>query len=340
MITVIIKGPYFDKTGHGNKLPALVSPEGAIESGLMASSSPSHASSELAMLLLGRLDGLLQNSPWADIWLARARLQGAAQLAGLAGVPIDVRHLQDWICGRTSPPRASEGLNDPVSVAAVFHLAIEASVGDNGPLARATLNVLRTVLDDRSEAEVWAGSDLAYFGPAWRQARIEAQAPYPSPSLPSVADRITAMLKTVVVAEQSAVDVTAIDGRTLTLEPRSRDRAWLVASHVPAMLHHAGLTLGILPSLILLPKFPPHGAGELTDVITRSLLVACQSSLRDLDWIERQGSKALAVSATRRSRAPLLARLALAYPGLRPSAVARLLDVTPQGARKLVAKLG
>lgn len=291
------------------------------------------------MLLLGRLDGRLQNSPWADIWLARARLQGAARLAGLAGVPIDVRHLQDWICGRTPPPRASEGLNDPVSVAAVFHLAIEAGVANAGPLARATLNVLRTVLDDRSEAEVWAGSDLAYFGPAWRQARIEAQAPYPSPSLRSVADRIAAMLNTVVDADQSAVDVTAIDGRTLTLEPRARDRAWLVASHVPAMLHHAGLTLSTLPSLILLPKFPPHKVGELTDVMMRSLLATCQSSLKDLDWIERQGSKTLAVSATRRSRAPLLARLALAYPGLRPSAVARLLEVTPQGARKLVAKL-
>src|SRR3546814_6080091 len=66
-------------------------------------------------------------SPWADIWLARARLSGAADLAGLAGVPVDVDHLQDWICGRTPPPRASEGLNDPVSVAAVFHLAIERS---------------------------------------------------------------------------------------------------------------------------------------------------------------------------------------------------------------------
>lgn len=340
MITVIIECPHFDKVWRRNQLAILVSPKFAIESGLMASPSPSCGSSEQAILLLGRLDGRLQNSPWADIWLARARLQGAAQLAGLAGVPIDVRHLQDWVCGRTSPPRASEGLNDPVSVAAVFHLAIEASVGDNGPLARATLNVLRTVLDDRSEAEVWAGSDLAYFGPAWRQARIEAQDPYPSPSLLSVADRMAAMLKTVVVAEQSAVDVTAIDGRTLTLEPRARDRAWLVASHVPAMLHHAGLTLGILPSLILLPKFPPPDVGALTNVITRSLLVACQSGLKDLDWIERQGSKALAVSATRRSRAPLLARLALAYPGLRPSAVARLLDVTPQGARKLVAKLG
>lgn len=291
------------------------------------------------MLMLGRLDGRLQNSPWADIWLARARLQGAAQLAGLAGVPVDVQHLQDWICGRTPPPRASEGLNDPVSVAAVFHLAIEASVSDKGPLARATLNVLRTVLDDRSEAEVWAGGDLAYFGPAWRQARIETQAPYSSASLHAVADRIAAMLKTVVDADQSAVDVTAVDGRTLTLEPRVRDRAWLVASHVPAMFHHAGLTLGTLPSLILLPKFPPHEVGELTDVIMRSLVTTCQSGLKDLDWIERQGAKALAVSATRRSRAPLLARLALAYPGLRPSAVARLLEVTPQGARKLVAKL-
>lgn len=292
------------------------------------------------MLLLGRLDGRLQNNPWADIWLARARLQGAAQLAGLAGVPIDVRHLQDWICGRTSPPRASEGLNDPVSVAAVFHLAIEASVGDNGPLARATLNVLRTVLDDRSEAEVWAASDLAYFGPAWRQARIEAQAPYPAPSLRCVAERIAVMLETIVVADQAAVDVTTIDGRTLTLDPRSRDRAWLVASHVPAMLHHAGLMLGTLPSLVLLPKFPPQDVDALTEVITRSLLAASKAGLNDLDWLERHGPKALAAPATRRSRAPLLARLALAYPGLRPPAVARLLEVTPQGARKLVAKLG
>lgn len=305
----------------------------------MVPSSSTNAPNEQAMLLLGRLDGRLQNSPWADIWLARARLQGAAQLAGLAGVPTDVRHLQDWICGRTPPPRASEGLNDPVSVAAVFHLAIEAGVANAGPLARATLNVLRTVLDDRSEAEVWAGSDLAYFGPAWRQARADALAPFPSPSLRAVAERIVAMLKTVAIADQATVDVTVIDGRTLPLEPRARDRAWLVASHIPAMLHHAGLTLGTLPSLILLQKFPPHDVVALTDIVTSSLLATCQSGLKDLDWIERHGSKALTMPATRRSRAPLLARLALAYPGLRPSAVARLLEVTPQGARKLVAKL-
>lgn len=291
------------------------------------------------MLLLGRLDGRLKHSPWADIWLARARLHGAAHLAGLAGVPIDVAHLQDWICGRTAPPRASEGLNDPVSVAAVFHLAIAAGEQARDPLARATLNVLRAVLDDRSEAEIWAGSDLAYFGPAWRQARIDAQAPYPALSLHAVSERIVVMLETISEAEQTSVDVTTIDGRTLTIDPCIRDRAWLVASHVPAMLHHAGLTLGTLPSLVLLPKFPSHDVDALTEAITRSLLAASKAGLTDLDWLERHGPKALAAPATRRSRAPLLARLALAYPGLRPPAVARLLDVTPQGARKLLAGL-
>lgn len=305
----------------------------------MTRSAAPHPSSAQAMLLLGRLDGRLRHSPWADIWLARARLHGAAQLAGLGGVPIDVAHLQDWIAGRTAPPRATEGLNDPVSVAAVFHLAVEAGDTRRDPMARATLNVLRTLLDDRAEAEVWAGSDLAYFGPAWRQARVDAQAPYPAPSLHAVAERIVVLLETLGEAEQAAIDVTTIDGRTLTLDPGIRDRAWLVASHVPAMLHHAGLTLGTLPSLVLLPKFPPRDVDALTEIITRSLLAASKAGLADLDWLERHGPKALAAPATRRSRAPLLARLALAYPGLRPPAVARLLDVTPQGARKLLAGL-
>lgn len=71
-------------------------------------------------LLLGRLDGRLLASSYADIFLARSRLEGAAALAGLAGVPIAVGDLQTWIVGRSPPPRASEGLNDPISVAAVF----------------------------------------------------------------------------------------------------------------------------------------------------------------------------------------------------------------------------
>lgn len=86
----------------------------------MTRPAPPNPSLAQAMLLLGRLDGRLRHSPWADIWLGRARLHGAAQLASLAGVPIDVAHLQAWIAGRTAPPRAAEGLNDPVSVAAVL----------------------------------------------------------------------------------------------------------------------------------------------------------------------------------------------------------------------------
>src|SRR3546814_5147456 len=77
------------------------------------SASPDHA-----LLVLGRLDGRLCNSPAADIWLARARLKGASMLSGFAGVPVSVAELQNWICGRTPPPRHSEGLNDPLSVAA------------------------------------------------------------------------------------------------------------------------------------------------------------------------------------------------------------------------------
>lgn len=64
-----------------------------------------------SLLLLGRLDGRLHGSTCADIFLARSRLEGAAALAGLAGVPIAVRDLQDWIAGRSPPPRCERTKN-------------------------------------------------------------------------------------------------------------------------------------------------------------------------------------------------------------------------------------
>ena len=134
-----------------------------------------------ALLLLGRLDGRLCNSPESDIWLARARLKGASALSSLAGVPVSVADLQDWICGRTPPPRHSEGLNDPLSVAALFHFALSASDSQDS-IARATLNMSRMLLDDRKEAGLWAPDDLVRFGPAWRMAQMLLEAPYPSPS--------------------------------------------------------------------------------------------------------------------------------------------------------------
>jgi hypothetical protein len=307
--------------------------------GEMALPSPS-ATLQSALLLLGRLDGRLRHSPWADIWLARARLTGAATLAGLAGAPISVTDLQGWIAGRTPPPRAAEGLNDPVSIAAVFHLALQAGEDQKDPLTTATLRLLRTLLDDRTEAALWGKHDLLHFGPAWAAARTLAAAPYPAASLTCIADRVIALRAALEPAPQTAIDVISLDGRALVLPPRQADRSWLVAAQLPVMLRHAGLTLATLPSLILLPRFPSRDVDALTEVLTRSLLAACTAGLKDLDHLEKVGPRVLPTRSTRRSRLPVLARLSLAYPGLGAPAVARLLGVTPQGARKLLATLG
>jgi hypothetical protein len=292
------------------------------------------------MLLLGRLDGRLQSSTCFDIFLARSRLTGAAALAGLAGVPIAVRDLQAWISGRSPPPRASEGLNDPVSVAAIFHLALSQDDDAADPIARSTLNVLRSILDDRAEAEVYGRDDLAHFGPLWRQIRAAAEAPFPHNDLRAVADRVLELSRMTEQTSAAASDVVTVDGRSWELPPRSRDRNWLIACAMPRMIHQAGFTTRVIPSLTLLPKFLPPSPAELTMAITEALTIAAIDGLRELDVIEREvrrGSSDLHV--TKRSKAPALARLLIAYPGLQASAVARLLGVTPQGARKLLAGL-
>lgn len=293
-----------------------------------------------SLLLLGRLDGRLHGSPCADIFLARARLEGAAALAGLAGVPIAVRDLQDWIAGRTPPPRASEGLNDPISVAAVFHLALSRDEDLKDPLARATLNVLRRVLDDRTEAEVYAAEDLAHFGPMWRQLRTAADAPFPSGDLLAVANRIFELFALTEPATPSSWDVVSVDGRALDLPPRGRNRNWLISAAVPLMLCRVGFTTRVIPSFILMPKFLPPSPAELAGTLAQAISRTAQAGLRDLDAIERAASRIQTdLAVTKRSKAPLLARLQLAYPGLHTSAVSRLLGVTPQGARKLLASL-
>ena len=273
-----------------------------------------------SLLLLGRLDGRLHQSPFTDIFLARSRLEGAAILASLAGVPIAVRDLQDWIAGRTPPPRASEGLNDPI--------------------AQATLNGLRSVLDDRAEATAYAGDDLAHFGPLWRRVRIAADEPFPSASLLGVAERVFSLAALSESVATASVDVVSLDGRALQLPSRQRDRNWLIGVAMPRLLYRAGFTSRVIPSLILLPKFLPPSPALLAQTLAEGLGRVAKAALRDLDVIERAATRLLAVrGVTRRSKAPILARLQLAYPGLQPAAVARLLKVTPQGARKLLASL-
>jgi len=292
------------------------------------------------LLLLGRLDGRLHSSACADIFLARSRLEGAATLAGLAGVPIAVRDLQEWITGRSPPPRASEGLNDPLSVAAIFHLALTRDEDAKDPIGRATLNTLRSVLDDRAEAAAYARDDLAHFGPLWRQIRAAADAPFPSANLLSIAERTFALASLTAQTAAASADVVSFDGRSLELPPRQRDRIWLIGVAMPRMLCRAGFTSRVVPSLILLPKFLPPSPAALAGTLAEALGRAAQAGLRELDAIERAAARIATDRAfTRRSKAPLLARLQLSYPGLQPAAVARLLNVTPQGARKLLASI-
>lgn len=293
--------------------------------------------SDDALLLLGRLDGRLHGSTCADIFLARSRLKGATALAGLAGVPIAVRDLEDWITGRSPPPRASEGLNDPISVAAIFHIAISRDEDAKDPVGRATLNMLRTVLDDRTEAKTYGADDLAHFGPLWRVVRDAADAPFPTGDLTEIAHRVFDLAALTKPGSTGSSEVVTIDGRSLELPPRSRDRNWLIATTVPRMLHRAGFTSRVIPSLVVLPKFPPASPLALAEFMAEGLAGKAAAGLRELDAIEREAACALSqMQVTKRSRAPLLARLRLTYPGLQASAVAKLLKITPQGARKLL----
>ena len=106
------------------------------------------------------------------------------------------------------------------------------------------------------------------------------------------------------------------------------------------MLCRAGFTTRVIPSFILMSKFLPPSPADLAETLAQAIGRTAHAGLRDIDAIERAASRIQTdLAVTKRSKAPLLARLQLAYPGLQPAAVARLLKVTPQGARKLLASL-
>ena len=48
----------------------------------------------------------------------------------------------DWIAGRSPPPRASEGLNDPISVAAIFLIALSGGVTPFAVIGPVTITLL------------------------------------------------------------------------------------------------------------------------------------------------------------------------------------------------------
>lgn len=290
------------------------------------------------LLLIGRLDGRLLASPARDVWLARARVNAAATVAGIAGVPVDPAAILDWIAGRTPPPRHSEGLNDPLSIAALMHfLLLGEDAADS--VARASLNTLRTLLDDRAQAEMWGRDDLVRFGQAFREARSRLSAPYPSPTLLAVAERLQAVHRELEVSPTEGRSVTTIDGRQLHVDPRSFGIVWLLACMLPKALTAAGLTSQHVPSFVWLPKFLSGSAGELAVEIERAMGRVAAAGLIELDRLERMvGSLPSELGVTRRSKLPTLMRLEAAYPGLRVPAIARLLDISPQGAAKLASQ--
>jgi hypothetical protein len=114
--------------------------------------------------------------------------------------------------GRSPPPRASESLNNPISVAAGFHFAISRDEESRDPILRTTLHAPRSVLDDRAEAETYAEGDLAHFGPMWRLIGEQADEPFDGADLADVAERVfklNAMTETIAT---SGTEVVAVDG--------------------------------------------------------------------------------------------------------------------------------
>lgn len=245
----------------------------------------------------------------------------------------------NWICGRAPPPRHSEGLNDPMSVAAVVHFALLAQQMPTDEFAMASFRILRTLLDDRAEAELWAPGDLVRFSGVSRAAQSAIMAPYPAPTLHAIAERLLEVHAALEVAPASGRTVTTIDGRQMVIEPQSFGTIWLVACQLPRALVAAGFTTHTLPSMVQLPRFLPSSVDELAIALEASIGLASRQGLAELDRLERRlQSLPSELSVTKRSRLPELLRLELAYPGLRVPAVSRLLGVSPQAAAKLVLR--
>lgn len=227
-----------------------------------------------------------------------------------------------------------------MSVAALFHYMLIAQEEDIDPVACSTLTALRTILDDRDAAEMWGRDDLVRFGPAFRQAQEALTAPYPTPTLQAVTERLLEVHASLEVAPVGGRTLSTLDGRQLTIEPQGFGSVWLLACLLPSALAAAGLTTAIVPCFVSLPRYLAGPISDLPTVIENMLGKTALEGLAELDRLEtRVKSIAVDLALTKRSRLPELLRLDIAYPGLRIPAVARLLGVSPQGAAKLVAKL-
>ncbi|CAM3073145.1 hypothetical protein HP438_05580 [Sphingomonas zeae] len=266
-------------------------------------------------------------------------MSATSTVAALAGLPVDTSDLLAWVTGRSPPPRHSEGLNDPMSVAALAHFVLLAQEAEGDAVAKATLNALRLLLDDREEARIWGRDDLVLFGSAFRAAKRRLAEPYPAPTLLAVAERLLEVHAELEIAPVGGRSLATLDGRQLIVDPRTFGTIWLLACHLPAALLAAGFTSQIIPSFVCLPKLLGLTARDLAGDLEKRLGDAALAGLKELDAVERlDANLPKELGVTRRSKLPALMRLEAAYPGIRIPAIARLLKISPQGAAKLASQ--
>ncbi|MFK4875316.1 hypothetical protein, partial [Novosphingobium sp. ZW T3_23] len=160
------------------------------------------------------------------------------------------------------------------------------------------------------------------------------------PGFLPLAERLIAVHNDLGLHAGAGRSVLTADGRRLDIDPRSFDTIWILGTLLPRAYITAGLTLRPLPCLAGLPRFLPEDPRVLADALRGRTLDMARLGLAELDRLERALLRITAdLKVTKRSKAPLLARLQLAYPDLRVPAIARLLGMSPQGAVKLHSKL-
>lgn len=292
------------------------------------------------LLALGRLDGRLTHSPARTAWSIRARFEGAAIAACNAGVPTDANAIEAWIAGSGSPPRASEGLNDPLGVAAIVHYFFTSLESGTEVRDRQVSRLLRGLFDTEAEASTWSGADLIHYGPLWRGLRAIAGEPGLEPSVGSISERLVQMARLVMrAADHSELVATLPDGHVITFD-RDHPRAWLVLAMVPVLLQRSGLSVNLLPSLVPRHKFLCSSVAEWRDLLTECLSQQAPSAFQILERIEREMEQLhVRYRRTSRSRLADAAELRIALPSLTRNKLAIAVNATPAGAGYLMRQL-
>ncbi|AWW72841.1 hypothetical protein CD351_00200 [Erythrobacter sp. KY5] len=292
------------------------------------------------LLALGRLDGRLTHSPARTAWSIRARFEGAAIAACNAGAPTDANAIEAWIAGSGSPPRASEGLNDPLGVAAIIHYFFASLEPGTGNRDRQVRRLLRGLFDSEAEASTWSGADLVHYGPLWRGLRAIAEERGLEPSVGSIAERLAQMARLITrAADHSELFATLPDGRAIRFG-RDYPRAWLVMAMVPVLLQRSGLSANLLPSLVPRHKFLCSSIAEWCDLLTECLSRQAPAAALALEGFEREMAQLKdRYRRTSRSRLTDAAELRIALPSITRNKLAIAVNATPAGAGYLMRQL-